>query len=792
MDLGDGISKFVGCFLLSIGLHIQAQVPLPVDRSNSLEAEQLREVAISSEPVAITPTLPGWRHQGHGRMTYAAPGQIRMCLPVNTGKRAQGPADDPDYATFGRATISYGFHQRNLEGFNRISFEAFPRCEGVAVMNLNVFLNNEKNGDLGAHLVNLRNNQWNKVVVNIAGLKRDRVNGLDIYTDLKGRNQALCDSFSYLIRNIRLERMPGFEEETGWNPIRGHIAHSFSGYFTEGGKTAIVRLPDSSQKGLPDSGHPFQLVDAVSGETVYSGILQTTTTTIGTFGVLDFSSFNKEGDYRLVCNGLGTGPFHIGDDVFRHAEELLLNFIFCQRCGYEVPGIHGACHNDVFCTFEGKHIPYSGGWHDAGDLSQQTLQTCETAGALLEAWKQTADKRSDLATRLLNESAWGLRFVLRCKLGKGFHASSIGLLHWTDGIVGTADDIFTVRSQDTSYDNFLYAAYEAYAARVMPASPLRDSLERAAVEDFQFALDKFERCGYDRFPHIMEHTYNTSSSLYHATMSWAASQLFMLTGNKRYGEMAVSSIGYAMECQEDKGICPGYFYRDKTRKSIVHFIHQSREQLFMQALISLCESQPRHEEYGRWMRSIRLYANYLKDIFQYTAPYGMMPSGVYQTEEYADSAGFHALHIFAPGNARQLYDEQLKKGVRLDDHHFVRRFPIWFNIFNGNEAIILSTGKAAAMCGNFLKDDELLQIGREQLYWTVGKNPFCQSLIYGEGCRYPSMDSFSSGEIMGEIPVGVRSWGNEDLPYWPHTNNACYKEVWVTSAAKFLSLLSEY
>ena len=792
MDLGDGISKIVGCLLLSLGSHIQAQVPLPIDRSNSWEAEQQRKVAISRESVAITPTLSGWQHQGLGRMNYVADGQIRMCLPVNTGKRAQGPADDPDYATFGRSTISYNFHQRNLEHFNRISFEAFPQCEGVAIMNLNVFLNNEEKSDLGAHLVNLRNNQWNKVVVDISGLKRDRVNGLDIYTDLKGRNQALCDSFSYLIRNIRLELVSGSEEETGWSPIEGHIAHSFSGYFADGSKTAILRLPDAGKKELPDDGHPFQLVDVVSGETVYTDTLQTTTTTIGSFGVLDFSPFKKEGDYRLVCNGLSTVTFHIGDDVFVHAKKLLLNFIFCQRCGYEVEDVHGACHNDVFCTFENKHIPYSGGWHDAGDLSQQTLQTCETAGALLEAWQRTTDKRSDLASRLLDESKWGLRFVLRSRLGKGFHASSIGLLHWTDGIVGTADDIFTVRSQDTSYDNFLYAAYEAFAARVMPASALRDSLEQAAVEDFQFALDKFEHCGYDDFPHIMEHTYNTSPSLYHATMSWAASQLFMLTGNKRYGEIAVSSIGYAMECQEGEGVCPGYFYRDKTRKSIVHFIHQSREQLFMQALISLCESQPKHEEFGRWMRSIRLYANYLKGIFQYTAPYGMMPSGVYQAEEYADSAGFHALHIFAPQNAHLLYDEQLKKGARLDDNHFVRRFPIWFNIFNGNEAIILSTGKAAAMCGNFLRDDDLLQIGREQLYWTVGKNPFCQSLIYGEGSRYPSMDSFSSGEIMGEIPVGIRSWGNEDLPYWPHTNNACYKEVWVTSAAKFLSLLSEY
>ena len=33
---------------------------------------------------------------------------------------------------------------------------------------------------------------------------------------------------------------------------------------------------------------------------------------------------------------------------------------------------------------------------------------------------------------------------------------------------------------------------------------------------------------------------------------------------------------------------------------------------------------------------------------------------------------------------------------------------------------------------------------------------------------------------------------NDDVPYWPQTNNACYKEVWITSAGKWLSLIAEY
>ena len=98
----------------------------------------------------------------------------------------------------------------------------------------------------------------------------------------------------------------------------------------------------------------------------------------------------------------------------------------------------------------------------------------------------------------------------------------------------------------------------------------------------------------------------------------------------------------------------------------------------------------------------------------------------------------------------------------------------------------------SAICGKYFEDDELMQIAAEQLYWTTGKNPFGQSLIYGEGYDYPSMSSFSSGEITGGMPVGIRSYGNDDIPFWPAVNNACYKEVWTTSAGKWLSLTSEF
>ena len=429
----------------------------------------------------------------------------------------------------------------------------------------------------------------------------------------------------------------------------------------------------------------------------------------------------------------------------------------------------------------------AGGWHDAGDLSQQTLQTGDVAYALLEAYQTCRQTQPQLAALLLQEARHGLRQIVGTRLGDGWRASSIGLLHWTDGIVGTADDIHSVRKQHAAFDNYLYAAYEACAATVLGD----DSLRQVAVEDFRFADEQFMREGIDTFKITMEHTYNTSEATWMAVASWSASMLYRLTGESAYAEKAARYIQYTLDCQEQTGDYAGYFYRDKTRRAIVHYIHQSREQLPMQALVALCEDHPGHTDYGRWRQAIERYGQYLKRIMTATQPYGMVPSGIYQKAEYADKDGFDRLHLWAPENAQQLYDSQLQEGVRVDDSHFVRRFPIWFSIFNGNEAVILSTGKAAALCGRFLNDEALLDIAREQLYWTVGKNPFCQSLIYGEGHRYASQDSFSSGELVGEMPVGIRSIGNADVPYFPMTNNACYKEVWLTSAGKWFSLLAE-
>ena len=287
-----------------------------------------------------------------------------------------------------------------------------------------------------------------------------------------------------------------------------------------------------------------------------------------------------------------------------------------------------------------------------------------------------------------------------------------------------------------------------------------------------------------------------SNSQVMANISYSASLLYRLTGDTYYADEAAKAIRYTLDCQrtepiKDKDKLHGFFYRDLNKKSIVHFTHQSRDQVYMQALTALCETQPENPDYKRWKEAISNYGEYLKTIIQYVQPYGMVPSGVYNINEIKDSVNFYKIQVGLSGGGANDFKEQLENGVRLDSEHYLRVFPVWFS-FKGNAAVHLATGKAAALCGKFLHDKELLNIAEQQLFWIAGKNPFGQSLIWGEGSNYPQLYTALPGETVGAIPVGMESKFNEDRPYWPQFNTATYKEVWTSSASKWLSLISEF
>lgn len=772
--------------------------PLPLDTARSLEAEAAAKPVLERTILHSPQSQGRWRVRGEGSVTTDSDAVLAVSLDLSN-RRATGSPNDPDYALYGHSAAVLDLKGISLENRNRIEVDILPICPGNRAVSLNLsFINaNGPEGEgynvpTGAHLIPLRNYQLNRCFLEIADFRRDAMKELSLSFSINGRDMATGDLASFRIVRVEAQTVPQTEQVSGWQPARGHIIYSMTGYDTNGRKTAVI------DKSALAGTSTFEILEASSGRPAYSGRIKADTTTTGVFGLIDFSSLNIPGTYRISAAGITSEPFNIDNNsLWDPSCWKILNFIFCQRCGYPVPGVHSTCHTDLLSVHNGLYRPFAGGWHDAGDLSQQTLQTADVAFSLLELYDAKRKSNPLLAYRLREEALWGIEFVLRNRFGDGFHASSVGLLIWQDGILGSSDDIKSVRVQDISYDNYLYAAYEAFAADVLKDDDpmLAQYLAKIAAEDYAFACAKFTKSGYGGWINPYEHTFCTSESQHAATASWAASMLYKITGTQQYADDAARHARYVLDsrCDTPPGDgCPGgFFFRTPDKRSAVHFIHQSREQLYMLALTTLCRTQPSHPDYLQWHTAIEEYSQYLKFLMQFTAPYGMLPSGIYRDDEPSDSEAFFALHLFPPADAENRFKRQASSGVKVAPGYFVRRFPVWFNIFNGNLAVHTSMGKAAALCANFLHDRELIDIAREQLYWVVGKNPFAQSLIYGEGHRYPELNNFSSGNITGAIPVGIRSLGDDDTPYWPQINNACYKEVWLTSAGKWLSLIAE-
>jgi len=781
--------------------------PLPLDHSKSFETLGLAKKVLASDMLCDMEELSNWSHNGIGAMSQTA----ERSVSGSHSLRLTAPTRSPDFPGgigFGVSRAIYHVGGANWEKYNRVMLYIYPDCEGARSIYLNLYITNDGKrkvpdewGREGVHEINLINRQWNQCFLEIAEMPRDHITTLSLAIEVFGKELAMGDFLQFDMDAIQLQTIENPEVASGWKPAPDRIVYSTTGYGLESEKSAVVHI------GKHDGS--FKLIDQANHQTVYTGEIQSVKTHIGAFETINFSDFQKEGQYVIQVGDVTTHPFYINANIWDNSAWRVLNFIFCQRCGYPVPEKHGACHSDLNGEYNGLLFTHNGGWHDAGDMSQNPKQTAEIAYALFEMANRAKEKgNTEMYLRLLEEAQWGLDYILRARKGDGYRVARAMTNLWTDRFIGTIDDSGSRRIQvrNGAWENFIYAGVTAYAAMsIQKDLMLKENLEKVAKEDFDFAFQRFQEVEEDivlsgQLPNIdTKGLFSTrvSPSQYFATLSWSASMLYKLTNDPCYAEKAAHYIKYTIDCQRteplnDKDGINGFFYQSIYKNSTVHFTHQTEDQVFMQSFTALCETQPHHPNFPSWDNAIRLYAGYLKKIMNYVQPYGMIPSGVYHIDEpVKDSLAFYTQHLRVNRDVLKEYRQQLENGCKLDEEHYLKIFPVWFS-FRGNTAVHLATGKAAALCGKYLNDKELMNIAEQQLFWTVGKNPFGQSLIYGEGYNYAQQYCALPGEMVGEMPVGIQTRGNEDLPYWPQFNTAVYKEVWGVTAGKWFSLISEF
>ena len=763
--------------------------PLPLHAEHSLEASFPQKTVRKTKLLFGSGTAVSKPTAGGNATLHRSGDTLTIRAPLRSHFWPEGAAPDGDYSNFGTARLDLPIPSLDWQPYNRLRFLVRARIRGARILHLNVAVENKGSIPLpdpyfreGATVFDLSNNQWTECIWEFAAMPRDVITNLCFYVFCSGHDIGAAEALEYDFRDIRLEEVENPEHEHGWVDPKPCIHLSTVGYWPQGQKTAVGTVPADT----------FQLIEETSGKAVFTAPVQQMENERGKFSVLDFSAHTVPGQYRLRSGNLESCPFEIAENLAEESLWKVLNFIFCERCGFPVPGKHSTCHQDILANHKGETLTFAGGWHDAGDVSQQAAQTGEVVQALFENARQCKENRM-LYLRLMEEAQWGLDFILRTRFGDGCRATSAGATRFTDNLMGNFDDV-QARVHDHAYENFLFAGIEAYAAETLADydEALASNALHTAKEDFAFAQAKFTQTGVDP-AHMFEHTYNSGLSQYYAVIVWSASCLYAASGEVSYAAIARDTAEKLLACQETGDGAPiaGFFYRDESHKTIVHFNHQAREHQFLQALEALCRTQPNAPQKPRWEQAMRRYGDYLKAIAGNTAPYGMLPAGIHKLVEAQDAETFPWLHVTCQyEKEKENYRQQLAQGKPLGDGYVLRNFPIWFS-FRGNTAVMLSMGKAAMLVGRYFEDEALLQLGREQMYWMWGKNPFGQSLIYGAGSRYCRQYAVLCGECVGEVPVGIETLGNEDVPYWPQNNNATFREVWIGAASRWLLLCAD-
>ena len=205
----------------------------------------------------------------------------------------------------------------------------------------------------------------------------------------------------------------------------------------------------------------------------------------------------------------------------------------------------------------------------------------------------------------------------------------------------------------------------------------------------------------------------------------------------------------------------GFFWKSPEHLIPSHHAHHSYEQYLTMGIAELLRLAPGHADAAEWKKTLQLYCDYAKQIAKYTAPWYMLPEGVYHEDEarlYPEATKRSI--IACDDECLKEFADQVRHGIPLGKGYYLRRFPVWFS-FRGNCNVLLSQASALAQAADAVGDPEAKALVEHQLQWVVGKNPFAQSLIFGEGYDWTNEYCVQPGQTVGQLPVGIESYFNK-------------------------------
>ena len=449
-----------------------------------------------------------------------------------------------------------------------------------------------------------------------------------------------------------------------------------------------------------------------------------------------FSDVDRMGMYQITVNGEHSVPFFIRQDVWRRTLPKAVGYHKYQRCGVEVPNVHPICHlDDARRRDNGEHVDVSGGWHDAGDLRKWMDVTMLNAIGLLWIARNLGSDWNAAApglNPLHEEVRWGNRYFLKMQDKDGLVFADVAGgkngdnsdNHWTDNVVGTADDRYlNVSKPDKVQPIFIVLeSMMAQAFSAIDAAYAKTCLD-AAVRCWQAAKDR------------------SPSTLIVAWWVMASLELWRATGREEYRSAALHG-GAELQALQNTSFAGnqkkirGFWETSKSdRAPYCQAVYSALPGI---ALAQLLTQWPDGPDAVAWRDSLQMHVDEYLLPLAARSSYQIVPYGTFYNsptpEVYRPFSGSLTYRYFMP----------------------TRKEYWWLGINSHLECYAVFLAEA----GRTLNRRDCRDLAYRQLEWVMGGNPFSSCLMTGEGIRNPFPHSRYVGPIPGGIMNGIA--GNAD------------------------------
>jgi hypothetical protein len=432
----------------------------------------------------------------------------------------------------------------------------------------------------------------------------------------------------------------------------------------------------------------------------------------------DFSKAQRLGIYRVSARADGAGgespPFRIQRNLLlRETAQSAVDFFFIQRCGFEIPGWHKACHLDDANLPDGTHIDATGGWHSAGDYNKLMYENGDggVVYALLTAQAQAPaifarfDRDMDGVCDALDEAGWGAKFVAKMQIpetgGVRNHVHQRPGRNWTkwsapeehtDNIIGTEDDPIIQPGEGNS--PLMIAGWSRLSVLLKQRGVTNDYLDRAV--------------------RLWNHASKSGTPVGSPHLLLSALEMHRVTGEAAY-------LSYAQRCVEN-------LIAQQMTNGVRHGAFGDYGELIAGGLASFALAYPDSQLTPHITRALMDYVT------------------------------------FCAGTARNPFGLCTRSGDEANG---------FFPPDMGSNFQLLMRAWAAGMVYQVTHDPRALDFATDQLDWILGKNPVGLCMFEGKGTlnppryhhRYNSIPGKERGAVPGTIPNGfVREMGLVDRP----------------------------